>query len=310
MFLRKITAIILLLLCVFLLNQGVAAAGEKIALFISLEEAPFKQTVAGFNEYLSRQGIQPGYEMYSLEGDASKVGPAIQKIKKSGAKIVFCLGSLATDAALRELTEIPIVAGLVLRTDNLKKAPNATGVGLEFPLETQFEWLKRFLPRVRSVGVIYNPEENKKRVEAAARIARKMGLELEPQEILVPQDVPAALDNLSKNADVLWGLTDSLALSPQIAKNILLFTFRNSIPFVGPSTTWVKAGALYALEWDYADLGAQCGAMAQKVLSGAAPSSIAPESPRKVMYSINQFTMRQLKINLPAELARGAQHTY
>jgi len=289
---------------------GVASAGEKIVLLISLEEAPFKQTVAGFSNYLSQQGIQAGYEVYSLEGDAARVGPAIQKIKKSDAKLIFTVGSLATDAALKEITDIPIVAGLVLRTDNLRKAQNATGVGLEFPLETQLEWLQRFLPQAKSIGLIFNPDENQKRVEAAARIARKMGLKLESQEVHAPQDMPAALNNLSKRADVLWGLADNLALSPQIAKYILLFSFQNKIPFIGPSSTWVKAGALYALDWDYADLGAQCGELAHKALAGVPLSSIPPAAPRKVMYSINQFTARQLKIPLPEDLVRGAKLTY
>jgi len=310
MSLRKCLWVITVLLCAFLLNGGTSVASEKIVLLISLEEAPFKQTVAGFNEYLTKQGIQASYEMYSLEGDSARVGPAIQKIKQSNAKLVFALGSLATDAALRELPDIPIVAGLVLRTDNLKQKANATGVGLEFPLETQFEWMRRFLPQAHTIGVIYNPEENQKRIDSAARIAKKQGLRLAAQQIHEPQDVPAALNNLSKGADVLWGVADSLALSPQIAKNILLFSFRNSIPFVGPSSTWAKAGALYSLDWDYADLGAQCGEMAHKVLTGALPSSIPVEMPRKVMYSVNLFTARQLKISLPDDLVRGALHTY
>jgi len=299
------------LTALLLLAVGRAArSGERIVLLVSSNEAPFQEATGGFRAYLDGQGIQAGYELLSLDGDPTKATPAIQKIKAGGTRLVVTIGSMATDAALKEITDIPLVACLVLRTDNLKKAPNATGVGLEFPLETQFAWLQKMLPDVRSVGVIYNPSENRKRIDAAAEIARKAGMRLEAYEVNAPQDIPAALDSLSRKAEVLWGIADSLILSPPIAKNLLLFSFRNSIPFIGPSATWVKAGALYSLDWNYADLGAQCGEMAQKILGGAAPSSLPPAAPRKVQYSLNLVTARQMKIDLPEQLVRGARQTY
>jgi len=305
-----IAAAVFLVSTAVLLSGGAAMAGEKIALLISSNDAPYKAAVSGFNAYLAKQGIQAGYEVYTLDGEAAKAGPAVQKIKTSGSRLVFALGSLATDAVVKEVADIPIVACLVLRTDSLKNVPNATGVGLEFSFETQLEWLQRLLPQAKSVGVIYNPEENQKRIEHAARLAKKAGLRLEAQEVRTPQDVPAALNNLSKRADVIWGMADNLTLSPTIGKNVLLFSFRNNIPYIGPSATWVKAGALYSLDWDYEDLGAQCGEMAQKILGGAAPAAIPAGSPRRVLYTLNLFTARQMKITLPDELVRGARQTY
>jgi len=306
----NIIAAVILTAVLFLALGRTARTEERIVLLVSSNEAPFKEAVTGFREHLSRQGVQAGYEVFSLDSDAAKAGPAIQKIKTGGARLVVTLGSMATDAALRGITDIPIIACLVLRTDNLKKAPNATGVGLEFPLETQFAWLQKMLPEVRSIGVLYNPNENQKRINAAAEIARKAGMRLEAHEVNEARDIPAALDSLSRRVEVLWGLADGLTLSPPVAKNILLFSFRNSIPFIGPSAAWVKAGALYSLDWDYADLGAQCAEMAQKVLAGAAPSSLPAATPRKVLYSLNLVTARQMKIDLPDQLVRGARQTY
>jgi putative ABC transport system substrate-binding protein len=293
-----------------LFSGGTVMAVEKIALLISSNDAPYKAAVSGFNNYLAKQGVQAGYEVYSLDGDAAKAGPAVEKIKMSGSRLIFALGSLATDALVKEVADTPIVACLVLRTDSLKNAPNATGLGLEFSFETQLEWLQRLLPQAKSVGVIYNPEENQKRIENAARFAKKAGLRLVAQEVRTPQEIPAALNNLSKRADVIWGMADNLTLSPTIGKNVLLFSFRNNIPYIGPSAAWVKAGALYSLDWDYEDLGEQCGEMAEKIIGGSAPAAIPVVSPRKVLYTLNLFTARQMKITLPEELVRGARQTY
>jgi putative ABC transport system substrate-binding protein len=307
---RTIQATLLIACTIFFLAAGTAAAASRIALLITMDEGPFKEAVAGFNDYLGAQGVPPTYEVFSLEGNSAKVGPALQKIKQGRFDLIFTLGALATETAVKEIKDTPIIAGLILRPDILKKAPNATGVALEFSLETQFSVMRKMLPRAHTVGVIYSPQENLKKIEQAAAIARSMGLELEEQEVSSPQDVPAALDRLAQKADVLWGVPDTLVLSPQLAKPILLFQFRNSIPFAGPSATWVKAGALYSLDYDYRELGAQCAAMAQKVLQGAQPNVIPVQAPRSVKYSLNLNTARMIKVVLPDDIVRGAFHMY
>ena len=125
-------------------------AGEKIALLISSNDAPYKAAVSGFNTYLAKQGVQAGYEVYALDGDAAKAGPAIQKIKASGSRLIFALGSLATDAVVKEVADIPIVACLVLRTDSLKNVPNVTGVGLEFSLRRSWSGSSVYCRRQRA----------------------------------------------------------------------------------------------------------------------------------------------------------------
>ena len=307
---RNSIALTLIILALAVPWSDVACAGERIALLISSNEMPFNEAAAGFKDHLAKQGISVDYDVFALGGEAKKTGPSIKKIKAGGYRLVFTVGSLATDAATREIADIPIVACLVLRTDGLRTAPNATGVGLEFPLETQIEWLRRILPAMTTIGVIYNPAENGERVAAAARIAEQEGVRLEAEAARTPQDIPAALGRLARRADVLWGLADSLTLSPQIAKSLLLFSFRNSIPLIGPSAAWVKAGAIYSLDWDYGDLGSQCGDMALRILAGTHPAAIPVVAPRKVLYSLNLVTARQMRISLPEHIVRGAHQTY
>lgn len=287
-----------------------APAAEKIAVLVSSKDAPFEEALKGFQGYLDKAAVQADYEVHKLDGSVAKAGQAVQAVKKDGVKLVLTLGSLATDAAIKEIPDIPIIACMVLRSDGLKKSPNVTGVGLEFPLEVQTSWLQVLVPTAKNVGVIYNPEENQKRIEAAGRIMQNMGLKLVAQEVRSAQDVPAALEGMAKKIDILWGLADTVAMTPQTAKNVLLFSIRNNIPLVGISPAWVKAGALYALEWDYADMGAQAGDMAVKVLKGAPPSAIPAASPRKVYYALNLKTAQQMNITFSDQLVRGARHTF
>jgi putative ABC transport system substrate-binding protein len=303
----RIAAPVLALLAAGAGGAAAPPAGVRIAAIVSQDALPYEEALAGFRSHMERQaeGAPAQIDVYLLHGDAAGVDAALQSARRDRAQVLLTLGSLATQAAVRQVKDIPIVAGLVLRTEDLD-ASNATGVVLEFPVETELRWLQRLLPGQRNIGVLFNPAENQGRIDLAARAARDMGLTLHARRVETPKDLPGALESLSSRADVLWGVADQVVLNPQTVKPILLFSLHNRIPFVGLSATWVKAGALYALDRDYGDIGRQCAEMAAKILQGTAPRSIAPASPRKVVYSINMKTARILKLDIQSGLLQGA----
>lgn len=304
----RIAAAVLVLLAARAGAGGAAAppAGMRVAAIVSQDALPYEEALAGFREHLERQGLALQIDVHLLHGDPAAADDALQSARRNRPQVFLTLGSLATRAAVRQVKDTPIVAGLVLKAEDLGASANATGVVLEFPVETELRWLQRLLPGQRNVGVLFNPAENQGRIDEAVRAARDMGLNLHARTVLTPKDLPAALESLGSRADVLWGIADQVVLNPQTVRPILLFSLHNRIPFVGLSATWVKAGALYALDRDYGDIGRQCGEMAVKILQGAAPRSIAPAFPRKVVYSVNMKTARILKLDIQAGLLQGA----
>jgi len=286
-------------------------AEPRVLVLVSHSAPPYSDALAGFRDYLRQRGIAVTLDVQSLDGDGGKAAAIVQETRRSKPGLVVTLGSLATQAAAQGLgRDTPIVATLVVSADELRKAPNMTGVALEFPIETQLQWLKRFLPAARTVGVLYNPAENQPRIAAATPVAARMGLALEAQPVPSPRDLPLALESLGRRVDVLWSIPDTLVLNAQTAQQVLLFSLRQRLPFVGLSSAWAKAGALYALDWDYVDLGAQSGQLAGQILQGTLPGAIPVTSPRKVSYVINQRTATQMRLELPETLVRGARELF
>jgi putative tryptophan/tyrosine transport system substrate-binding protein len=305
-------ALTALVLCLSGFPGSQPGAGEtRIAVLLSHNWEPYQKTLEGFQSHLRRQGISAVYDRHLMEGDAGKPGLALRSVN-SGMKpgLVLALGSLAVEAAVSDITDTPIIAGMILRPDLLKKTPNATGVFLDFPVEIQLKWIQTILPSSRTVGVLYNPKENRERVDMAVKVASRTGLKVEAVEINTPADFLPGLNGLGRNVDVLWGLTDGLVFNSLTAKHLLLHSQKHSIPLVGISSAWVKAGALYALEADYTDIGTQCGEMAAAVLQGTNVNTLAPAFPRRVTYALNLGTAGQLKVRLSPELIRGAFKTY
>jgi len=290
-----------------MLGAATVRSEVRIAVIVSQDASPYQEVLDGFKQALEAQGVRAQFDIHALHGDGAKAEEALLGARQDGAGLLLALGSLGAQAAVREVRDIPVVAGLILNADALAKSPNATAVVLEFPVETELRFLQRLLPGQRNVGVLFNPLENQARIDAAARAAGALGLTLYARKVVSPKELPDALESLNKRADVLWGVADQIVLNSRTARPILLFSLRNRIPFVGLSATWVKAGALYALDRDYHDIGVQCGEMAVRILQGAAPSTLPPVPPRKVVYTVNLKTARLLRLDLRAPVLQAAQ---
>jgi len=300
---------VFVVLALLVLSRVAVADDTRIALLSSEDAAPYKEVLKGFQQSLSKQGINATFDEYPLQGSSDKASQAVQEAKQKGTTLIVTIGTLATQTAIKEAGDIPIVAALVPNPDDLKTG-NATGVGLDFSPETQFQWLQRLLPDAKTVGVVFNPKKSARRIEAATQAARSLGLTLVTKQAETPQALTEALKSLANDTKVLWAITDSTLFSPQTAETVLLFSFRNRIPVAGLSTSWVKAGALYALDRDYLDLGAQCGEMAGKIIQGTKANSLPPTTPRKVVYALNLKTATHLKLDIAQPLIDGAQQVF
>ena len=287
-----------------------SGAEPRITILMTQQSDTYQDVRKGFQQYLEKKGIAVDYDIRNFEGPVQKTDMVLQAMKATHPSLVFTLGSPATEAVIREVQNIPIIAGMIMNEAELTKAKNATGIVLEFPLQTHISWIKKLLPDKKTIGALFNSRENTATIEQARRIIEDSGLTFYSKRVETPQELPDALDSLPGNADVLWGLTDSVVFSPETVKGILLFSFRNRIPFVGLSTSWVKAGAVYALDRDYVDIGVQCGELAEQVLKGVKIHTLKPQSPRKVLYALNLTSTNHMHLNFSDGVIRGAHPVF
>ncbi len=295
------------LVLVFAAAPAAAAEPVRIGILLSQDSAPYQEVMTGFRQLLDKNGVRAAIEVHALQGDETRARTAARLEAGRKAELLFAVGTLAVQAARREAPSVPLVAGMILSADELKGAASATGVVLELSLETELDWLRRLLPEHKNIGVLYGQAISQARISEATRLGTARGVRLYARRVETPRDLPAELDHLASQAEVLLGLADPMVFNQQTAQPLLLFSFRNRIPLVGLSRSWVKAGALYALERDFRDIGTQCGELAKRILQGAPAGSLPPQPPRKLGYIINLKTAQHMKIEFPAALVKGAQ---
>ncbi len=288
----------------------IRAESTRIVVLSGQDSKPYQEVLTGLQQSLVKQGITVKVESFTSNGNQAKVQDVLEDVKRNGAKLVVALGSQASQAATREIHDLPILASMIVTADDIRSSPNATAVLLDFSSETQLQWMKRIVPNTGSVGVLFNPKENQTKIDGASKAVKGTGLTLVPRVVETPHALPDALDDVTRTIDILWGIPDSVVMTPQTAEPILLSTLKNKVPLVGLSRTWVKAGALYALDRDYFDIGQQCGEIAVRLLQGTEAKAIPVTVPRKVMYSINLKTAGALNLELSQELIRGAEQVF
>ena len=178
---------------------------------------------------------------------------------------------------------------------------------MEIPVRTQFEEIRRVIPGVKRVGVLYNPAVTGPMIESARRTAASLGMELVSIQVDSESDVVTSTEALAEKVDVLWSVADSTVFSSQGLRRILLTTLRNRIPFVGLSPAFVRAGALLAFSVDYRDVGRQSGEQALQVFAGERPSDVPMTAPRSVSLSLNLNTAKRIQIRIPREIRKTAE---
>jgi len=292
------------------LPAALSAADNSVAVLLSGAGAPYEETLAGLQRHLKDKGVKANLAVHQLHADAAKAAEAVKDIRKKAPRLIVTIGSLAMESVLNESSDTPVVAAMILKADAVLKAPNATAVVLQIPMATQLRWIRKILPKAAAVGVVFNPAENQEMVDIVLHAGKRAGLRIEAEPVRSPAEIAAALDRLSKKVDVLWGIADSMVLTPQTAKSILLFSVKNKIPLIGPSSAWVKAGALYSLDWDFADMGEQCGEVVARILQGTRAVAIPVALPRKIFLSVNRRTADDMSLHLDESVYEEARTVY
>ena len=307
---KKAVAILIAVTAFAALNGSSAAADEILVVVVQAKASkPYEDVLYGFRSSLQKHHIRATFEVHTIGQDVEQIATVLESAKTNSADLIFTIGTSVTEYVIRKGPPIPIVYSLVL--DEIGGASsNVTGVTLEFSFASHFEWMREFLPKARRIGVLYNPKNNGDRIDEARREAARLGLTLTVEAVDKPQDIPAALERIANEADVLWGMPDDIVLNPQTAKHLLLFCYRNRIPFIGPSKAWVKAGALYALDRDYNDIGTQCGEIASSLLQGRESGGIAPQPPKQIALYVNLTTAKHLKLDINKRLLAKADGVF
>jgi putative ABC transport system substrate-binding protein len=315
---RKIGIIPLTCLLCYLLSFGgrVSANTVKLAIVYSDSLKTTIRTIKGIKSTVDRHYESTVYYEYLLTSNLSQIEKQIDELRQNNPRLILTVGSFATKIVSERIKNKPVIFSAVLNpetsgfVESLRRpGGNITGASLDIPPDIQFKYFKRVIRSLKRVGVLYT-EETANLIPPAQALAREAGLELHAIKVNSEKEIPAALDSLSRYVDALWSVADANIYSPRSTRYILLKTLRNGIPFMGFSRNLVESGALFALDYDYKDIGRQAGKIALRVLSGKSPAAIPVAVPGIIWFHYNEKTASHINVKIPEELAAVAKEVY
>ncbi|MEJ2691690.1 MAG: ABC transporter substrate binding protein [Candidatus Thiodiazotropha sp.] len=149
-----------------------------------------------------------------------------------------------------------------------RRTDRAVKIFIDQPCERYFELIKAIMPRAVQVGLMLSSSDAAKQ-KSLLEAASNVGLEMVIREVDSNGQIGEALSELRGSIDVLLALPDSRIHNSRTIPNILTTSYRNHIPVIGFSSSYVKAGAIAAVYTSLEDISHQVSDVAIKALSSA-----------------------------------------
>lgn len=229
----------------------------------------------------------------------------------SQADLIIAVGTNAAELAVTQ-TGTPVLAVMISKTsfeDLLaqsspkKTAPAISAIYLNQPWDRQLDFLQAALPKRHKIGLLYSRDSRIDTAPLRQAIANRGG-SLIAQPVSSADGLFSSLKNVLDDSDVLLAIPDGSIYSSSNIRNILLTSYRQKVPLVGLSQSYVNAGALCAIFSTPEQLAEQTSSTV--ILFARTRRLPGSQYPAAYTIAVNQQVARSLGIVLPSpEAIRG-----
>ena len=241
-------------------------------------------------------------------GPNSNAAELNAQLKHNGTRVVIVLGRQGVNIASRLDRDIAIVVGGVLSVPEADSR-NLIGISLTPDPALLFAFLKKLLPSVKRVTVIYDPQNNASLLKLAQAAAKAQGLELvaheAPDLATAARLYEAAFAAADSRLDAIWLPHDATTVDEAtILPLVLKESWNRGVPIFSSSFLHVKKGALFALYPNNMELGRDLANLALGVLAGE-PRKRGVSPLREVYTAVNLRTASHIGLNIDHQQQRS-----
>ena len=315
---RSIRAALALLPICAAMVAGPASAADKSVMVTAIVDHPALDAVRdGTRDELKAAGYEVGknlkWEYQSAQGNAGTAGQITRKFVGENPDVIVAIATPSAQSLVAATKTIPIVYSAVadpiaaqLVKDWKPSGTNVTGLSHMLDLNKQIEIMKKVVPNVKKVGIVYNPGE----VNSAVVVKQLKGL-LEQQGIVLVDvaaprtvDVAPAAKSLIGKVDMIYSTTDNNVVSTY--ESLVKVCNDAKIPLVASDTDSVKRGAIAAYGVNFYDLGRETGKVVVRILQGEKPGNIASATSKNLELFINPAAAQKQGVALSPDFLKQA----
>lgn len=289
-----------------------AIAPKKVAVVNYVSVPVLEDGEAGLIAGLQEGGFVDGKSIelkrFNAEGDRSTAILIAKEVAGADFDAILTLSTPVLQAVANAnvdtkrthvfiLSTDPWGAGVgISRDDHSQHPPYMTGQGTLQPVEALFQLAREANPKLKKVGVVWNPAESNS--EASTLMAREVckKLEIELLEATVDSSsavLDAAKSLVGREVEAIWAGGDSTVAA---ALDTMIGTARDAgIPVFTNMPGDVKQGALFSLGADYYEVGRAGGLLAARVLKGENPAGIPVDNFVPELLALNMLSQEKFQ---------------
>jgi len=250
------------------------------------------------------------------EGRNERLADLAAELVALNVDVIVAWAAPEAGAAKQATTKIPIVflvhgdpVGVGHVASLARPGANMTGLSQMHPQLTakQLELLKRAVPSISRVAVLWNVTSRAKRLdmEEAQSASRALGVTLQSREVRSLDDFEGAFAATKRERpDALMTLADPVTYTQRTL--IAEFAARERLPAMYALREFVEAGGLMGYGVDLRDLFRRGASYVDKILRGAQPANLPVEQPTKFELVLNLKTAKALGLTIPPSLLARA----
>jgi putative tryptophan/tyrosine transport system substrate-binding protein len=301
-------------------DAAAAPAKKQVSLGITqIVEHPALDSVRkGILDGLATKGFKQGdnlkVDLQNAQGDMNNAMTIANNFVSGKKDMIVAIATPTAQAAAQATKDIPIVfatvtdpvaAGLVKALD--KPGKNITGTSDQLPMTLQVGLIKKFVPSVKKIGVIYSTSEvnSEVQVKSIEEAAAKSGIQVNKVGITRAAEVQAGAESLVGKVDAILIPVDNTVVSA--VEGILTVAQKAKLPVFASDTDTVKRGAVGTYGIDYYKMGVQTGEMAARILSGQKTTENPVEVTKQADLTINLKAAKTFGLSVPEDLKKQAK---
>ena len=290
----------------------------KVGVLQLLSHPALDQIYKGLEDGLKKEGYEVGknlkIDLQNAQGDQSNLASMGQKLVTDNNDILVGITTPATLSLSNATKDKPIImggitypveAGLIKTED--KPGNNITGVSDRTPIKQQLEIMKKVLPKMKKVGILYTASEDNsvKQAQEAEKLAKELGLEVKVSTVANTNDIQQVTESLASQTDAIFVPIDNTIASAMAT--VVKVTDAKKIPVFPSADTMVADGGLLGLGVDQYQIGVETAKVVAKVLKGADTKDMSIVLANEGVIYLNEAKAKQLGIEIPKEIKDEAK---
>ena len=293
-------------------TPGMRRIGYLSTTTAAADNALIAALIGGLRERGWVEGTNLRVEYRWSSGNVGRLPELARDLLRNHVELIVAAGAPATLAARQSTRSVPIVFGAIsdpvgsgVVTSLGRPGGNATGRAnmLNTISAKLIQLLREAFPGAQRVVILWNPENEAKRLEfeEAFAAAKALSMRAKSIEVRTHHELSGAFDAIALDPpDALLVLIDSATMPRKSA--ILAFAAMHRLPAIYQWRDYVDAGGLMSFGPSAENEWRRTALLVDRVLRGAAPSEMPVEQPTEFELVINLRTAQELGIAIPQSL--------